>query len=78
MYFCSGRPRTKPLNPTDSKLRALYDAIRDYREPKANRQLALVFMKLPSKSVSLYELIFKYLSKASLDLYSKGTNKLRY
>lgn len=37
----------------DTKLRQLYDAIRDYREPKANRQLALIFMKLPSKSVSL-------------------------
>lgn len=36
----------------DTKLRQLYDAIRDYREPKANRQLALIFMKLPSKSVS--------------------------
>lgn len=51
IIFDRGRPRTKPLNPTDSKLRTLYDSIRDYREPKANRQLALVFMKLPSKSV---------------------------
>lgn len=38
----------------DTKLRQMYDAIRDYREPKANRQLALIFMKLPSKSVSFY------------------------
>lgn len=41
-------------NPTamDTKLRQVYDAIRDYREPKANRQLALIFMKLPHKHVS--------------------------
>lgn len=39
----------------DTKLRQMYDAIRDYREPKANRQLALIFMKLPSKSVSFYD-----------------------
>lgn len=38
----------------DTKLRQLYDAIRDYREPKAQRQLALIFMKLPSKSVSSF------------------------
>lgn len=41
----------KQISPMDTKLRQLYDAIRDYREPKANRQLALIFMKLPSKSV---------------------------
>lgn len=40
----------KQVSPMDTKLRQLYDAIRDYREPKANRQLALIFMKLPSKS----------------------------
>lgn len=45
----TGRKQTSPL---DTKLRQMYDAIRDYREPKANRQLALIFMKLPSKSVS--------------------------
>lgn len=44
-----GRKQTSPM---DTKLRQLYDAIRDYREPKANRQLALIFMKLPSKTVS--------------------------
>lgn len=43
------RPR-KILTPTEQKCRTLYDTIRDYREPKANRQLALIFMKLPSKS----------------------------
>lgn len=42
----------KQISPMDTKLRQLYDAIRDYREPKANRQLALIFMKLPSKTVS--------------------------
>lgn len=42
----------KQVSPMDTKLRQMYDAIRDYREPKANRQLALIFMKLPSKSVS--------------------------
>lgn len=41
----------KPLTPMDAKMRQLYDAIRDYHEPKANRQLALIFMKLPSKHV---------------------------
>uniref|UniRef100_W4VRH5 Putative chromatin remodeling complex rsc subunit rsc1/polybromo n=1 Tax=Corethrella appendiculata TaxID=1370023 RepID=W4VRH5_9DIPT len=40
--------------PPESKLRQLYDAIRDYREPKQNRQLALIFMKLPSKNKKDY------------------------
>ncbi|KAK9878876.1 hypothetical protein WA026_003705 [Henosepilachna vigintioctopunctata] len=40
----------KPNPPIDKNLRMLYDTIRDYREPKANRQLALIFMKLPSKN----------------------------
>lgn len=30
-------------------LRTLFDTIRDYREPKDNRQLSQIFMKLPSK-----------------------------
>lgn len=30
--------------------RQLFDTIREYREPKANRQLSLIFAKLPSKS----------------------------
>lgn len=55
--FCSSysyriKGGRKQISPMDTKLRQLYDAIRDYREPKANRQLALIFMKLPSKSVS--------------------------
>lgn len=48
--------RAKPrriLTPTEKNCRTLYDTIRDYREPKANRQLALIFMKLPSKNVSI-------------------------
>lgn len=44
--------RRKIVTPMDTKLRQLYEAIRDFREPKANRQLALIFMKLPSKNVS--------------------------
>lgn len=43
----------KNLTPMDNKLKLLYEAIRDFREPKANRQLALIFMKLPSKNVSI-------------------------
>ncbi|KAJ8910036.1 hypothetical protein NQ315_015241 [Exocentrus adspersus] len=42
------RPR-KPLTQLEKNLRTLYEKIRDYREPKANRQLSLIFMKLPSK-----------------------------
>lgn len=51
--------KSKQMNPFDQKLRNLYDAIRDYRDPKGNRQLALIFMKLPSKSdyPDYYELI---------------------
>ncbi|XP_064212434.1 protein polybromo-1 isoform X5 [Tribolium castaneum] len=45
---CSVKPR-KILSPVEKNLRTLYDAIRDYREAKANRQLSLIFMKLPSK-----------------------------
>lgn len=50
----------------DTKLRQLYDAIRDYREPKANRQLALIFMKLPSKGVSIYRYDGKDLNNNNL------------
>lgn len=46
------KPR-KILTPNEQKLRTLYDTIRDYREPKSDRQLALIFMKLPSKNVSM-------------------------
>lgn len=35
------------------KMKQMYDAIRDYREPKANRQLSSIFLKLPSKNVSI-------------------------
>lgn len=30
-------------------LKTLYNSVRDFREPKENRQLSLIFMKLPSK-----------------------------
>ncbi|KAG6449065.1 protein polybromo-1 isoform X3 [Manduca sexta] len=55
-------PRSRQLSPFEQKLRTLYDAIRDYRDPKgnsSNRQLALIFMKLPSKTEypDYYELI---------------------
>ncbi|XP_047525379.1 protein polybromo-1 isoform X6 [Pieris napi] len=51
--------KSRQLTPFEQKLRTLYDAIRDYRDPKANRQLALIFMKLPSKTEypDYYELI---------------------
>lgn len=50
--------RRKNLTPMDNKLKLLYEAIRDFREPKAQRQLALIFMKLPSKSVSTQAFLF--------------------
>ncbi|XP_028164939.1 protein polybromo-1 [Ostrinia furnacalis] len=51
--------KSKQLTQFEQKLRTLYDAIRDYRDPKANRQLALIFMKLPNKIEypDYYELI---------------------
>ncbi|XP_053619347.1 protein polybromo-1 isoform X3 [Plodia interpunctella] len=51
--------KNKQLSPLEQKLRTLYDAIRDYRDPKANRLLALIFMKLPNKVEypDYYELI---------------------
>lgn len=51
IFLYSIKGGRKQISPMDTKLRQLYDSIRDYREPKANRQLALIFMKLPSKSV---------------------------
>ncbi|XP_041985190.1 protein polybromo-1 isoform X2 [Aricia agestis] len=51
--------KNRQMSPFEQKLRTLYDAIRDYRDPKAHRQLALIFMKLPSKTEypDYYELI---------------------
>ncbi|XP_013138008.1 PREDICTED: protein polybromo-1 [Papilio polytes] len=51
--------KTRQLSPFEQKLRTLYGAIRDYRDPKAYRQLALIFMKSPSKIEypDYYELI---------------------
>lgn len=45
------------LNPplpsaTLHKMRTLYTTLRDYKDPKG-RQLSLIFMKLPSKIVSI-------------------------
>ena len=36
----------------DAKLKQLFETIRDYKDPKFNRQVATIFMKLPSKMVS--------------------------
>jgi len=36
----------------DAKLKKLYETIKDYKDPKTNRQVATIFMKLPSKMVS--------------------------
>ncbi|XP_017786877.1 PREDICTED: protein polybromo-1 [Nicrophorus vespilloides] len=57
-YSRVARPK-RILTPIDRNCRTLYDTIKDYREPKANRQLSLIFMKLPSKSdyPDYYELI---------------------
>ncbi|KAG4079697.1 hypothetical protein HA402_009083 [Bradysia odoriphaga] len=46
----SARRKNIHSAPVDTKLKQLYEAIRDFRDPKANRQLALIFMKLPSKN----------------------------
>lgn len=53
--FVPSSARRKNIHsaPVDTKLKQLYEAIRDFRDPKANRQLALIFMKLPSKNVKV-------------------------
>ncbi|XP_025829015.1 protein polybromo-1 isoform X3 [Agrilus planipennis] len=43
------KPR-KVLSPVEKNCRFLYETVRDYKEPKANRQLSAIFMKLPSKN----------------------------
>lgn len=45
----------------DGKLKKLYETIKDYKDPKTNRQVATIFMKLPSKMVSYMKEINKYL-----------------
>lgn len=35
----------------DAKLKQLFETIKDYKDPKTNRQVATIFMKLPSKMV---------------------------
>uniref|UniRef100_A0A2M4A8V7 Putative chromatin remodeling complex rsc subunit rsc1/polybromo n=1 Tax=Anopheles triannulatus TaxID=58253 RepID=A0A2M4A8V7_9DIPT len=42
--------RKSNSTPLESKLKQMYDTLREYREPKQNRQLSYIFMKLPSKS----------------------------
>ncbi|XP_058063027.1 protein polybromo-1 [Anopheles bellator] len=42
--------RKNNSTPLETKLKQMYDTIREYREPKQNRQLSFIFMKLPSKS----------------------------
>uniref|UniRef100_A0A182MT35 Polybromo-1 n=1 Tax=Anopheles culicifacies TaxID=139723 RepID=A0A182MT35_9DIPT len=42
--------RKNNTTPLETKLKQMYDTIREYREPKQNRQLSYIFMKLPSKS----------------------------
>jgi hypothetical protein len=50
------KPGRKAQNALDAKLKQLYEAIRDYKEPKNGRQLSLIFMKLPSKNVRNFRL----------------------
>ncbi|CAH1119196.1 unnamed protein product [Phaedon cochleariae] len=47
-FLSSYKPR-RILSPLERTLKNLYEAIRYYREPKENRQLSQIFMKLPSK-----------------------------
>ncbi|XP_058117196.1 protein polybromo-1 isoform X2 [Anopheles coustani] len=42
--------RKSTSTPLEAKLKQMYDTIREYREPKQNRQLSFIFMKLPSKN----------------------------
>ncbi|KAG5885887.1 hypothetical protein JTB14_019148 [Gonioctena quinquepunctata] len=42
------KPR-RILSPLERTLKSLYEAIRYFRDPKDNRQLSQIFMKLPSK-----------------------------
>lgn len=67
------RPR-RILSPNEQKCRTMYDTIRDYREPKANRQLALIFMKLPSKNdyPDYYEVIKNPIDMEKISQKLKG------
>ncbi|KAL7016182.1 hypothetical protein ACKWTF_009954 [Chironomus riparius] len=57
----------------DVKLKKLFETIKEYKDPKSNRQVATIFMKLPSKMEypDYYEIISK-----PIDLEKIG-NKLR-
>ena len=49
----SAKPKRRSRGPNlQQKLKALYDAVREHRDLKG-RQLASIFLKLPSKSVSV-------------------------
>lgn len=58
------RPPPSPRTPKRLKIiitrcQQLFDTVRDYREPKAKRQLSLIFLRLPTKSdyPDYYEII---------------------
>lgn len=42
------KPR-KILSPLEKALKHLYEAVRDYKDPKGERHLCQIFMKLPSR-----------------------------
>lgn len=48
-----GQVVQRKINPLNVKLQQFYDTIKDFHEPKGNRQLSAIFMKLPSKNVSI-------------------------
>lgn len=50
----TGQGAQRKVNPLSVKLQQFYDTIKDYHEPKGNRQLSSIFMKLPSKNVSYF------------------------
>lgn len=61
------KPKKPPLPPTPTmvKMRSLFSAIKDYKDPKG-RQLSIIFNKLPSKIVSY---IIKNLGTKMLMIY---------
>ena len=48
IYFFSYKPR-KILTPLEKSLKHMYEAVKDYKDPKGDRQLCQIFMKLPSR-----------------------------
>lgn len=58
-------PKPRKLNPTPgvyvkdyAKMRTFFNTIKDYKDPKNNRQLSVIFNRLPSKIVSLPTVLF--------------------